>query len=305
VLAGRGACRGLSGRERASGLQGLGPLGAGGGAGAWASSPPLRRLPRRTHPPTPSCLPAPQCHYEKLVVAETPALARNVTYNRALGPAITSAVAVDGLKCSLGGPGKVGGWGPGGLAGARCACTGHLPAESYTAPDPHPHPHPPDAQHRAVSRARLRAPRRRRGVGDPRDDAGAADGAGAGRGRPGAAATCAVCWSGRQPREHAPTLTAATRVTPPPCLRLQDRLEELRQRRAAVEARITEVHQAQAQAFTQKRELLAQRNRVDTNIHRLLLEVWPPGASLARQRHRGCRLPCLPCLPCLLSSAPL
>ncbi|GBF90900.1 structural maintenance of chromosomes [Raphidocelis subcapitata] len=46
-------------------------------------------------------------HYEKVVVAETPSLARNVTYNRALGPHISSAVAVDGLKCGRGGPGQV------------------------------------------------------------------------------------------------------------------------------------------------------------------------------------------------------
>lgn len=48
-----------------------------------------------------------QCHYEKVVVAETASLARSVTYNRCLGNIITTSVAVDGLKCSLNGPGRV------------------------------------------------------------------------------------------------------------------------------------------------------------------------------------------------------
>lgn len=52
-----------------------------------------------------------QCHYEKLVVAETAALARDVTYNHALGRLIEASVAVDGTKCMRSGPGKVG---PGG-----------------------------------------------------------------------------------------------------------------------------------------------------------------------------------------------
>ncbi|KAI8477371.1 MAG: P-loop containing nucleoside triphosphate hydrolase protein [Monoraphidium minutum] len=45
-------------------------------------------------------------HYEKVAVAENSSLARDVTYNRVLGPRITSCISVDGTRCSRAGPGQ-------------------------------------------------------------------------------------------------------------------------------------------------------------------------------------------------------
>jgi hypothetical protein len=69
--------------------------------------------------------------------------------------------------------------------------------------------------------------------------------------------------------------------TAAPALRLppQARLETLNRQRAALQARAAATHEEQQRVFRLKRELMARDNRLNSAVHKLLLEVGPGGAE--------------------------